>query len=313
MRTQDVVVFPNDSYLASSDLLRASHPQPTIPIKLASDIWLDLLDHNIANQVMDACEPMGVWPVKRPVRQYGQLYAFVREPVPEGKIYEWDPDQKLRSCIALSRLIHPTSISLEYSARIFYADSGVVRQVCPGPVNGRVARTFMVRPRWRDWLIDGDLQQLSKLLSAPSWTALPERLRRALWHHEFASSLAELNIRWILISTALEALVHTDRQKSTKQFTTRVPLLAKEVGITEFSSADASMVYEYRSRLAHGQTLADPKKGTPAHVDATALPLYWLMERIVRAVLKKALTDPKYAAIFENDDTIRAYWPVDMS
>lgn len=150
-------------------------------------------------------------------------------------------------------------------------------------------------------------------VSGTSWTALPDRLRRALWYHELTAGMIQLNVRWALICTALEAIVHTDRNKSTKQFTIRVPLLANDVGISEFSTAEADEAYEYRSRLAHGGTLADPRKGTTADLDKQALPLYWLLECILREVLKKALSDLKYAAIFESDDTIRRRWPVDVS
>jgi len=246
------------------------------------------------------------------VRQYDQLHTFLREPVPEGATYAWDFDQRLRSCLALSRLVHPTSVSLEYSARIFYDDRGRVKEVCPGPVKGRAAGAYVL-PEWRDWLIDSELEQLRKLLASTPWTALPDRLRRALWHHELASAQSELDVRWTLICTALEALVHTDRLKSTKQFTTRLPLLAIEVGISGFSASDAERTYEYRSRLAHGGTLADVRRGTPAHVAMETIPLYRMMEDILREALKKSLIDPEYAAIFNNDDAIRSHWPLDLS
>jgi hypothetical protein len=160
----DVVIFPSDSYQASSDDLKDSYPQPTVPIQLTHDIRLDLLDQDIADRVMDACEPMGLWPVKRPVRQYTQLYAYIREPIPQCGPYQWDPDQQLQTCLAISRLVHPISISLEYSARIFFDGGEAVRQIFPGPVNGQAARAYRVLPEWRDWLGDSEFEQLKKLL-----------------------------------------------------------------------------------------------------------------------------------------------------
>ena len=280
-----------------------------MPFQLTESIRLDLLEQDTTDKVMDACEPSGIWRVRRPVRQFTQLYTFIRQPVPAGGRYNWDEDDQLQSCIALSRLVHPTSISLEYSARVFHDWEGKIVEVCPGPVTGPASYAYTL-PDCRDWLVDDDLGHLKRLMNGTPWTKLPARLQRALWYHEMAAASWRVDIWWTLTCTALEALIHTDRLRTTKQFTSRIPLLAGEVGIMNFSEKDAEDAYEYRSRMAHGGTLADLRNMTPTHYDSIELPLYRKTQDILREAIRKSILTPAFASIFLTDDSVRSHWPL---
>ena len=90
-----------------------SHPPVEQPFQLASDIELTLVDHDLAEKVMDCCDAQ-LFGFPKPVRQSPQLYSFVRTASQSGYLWEWKPDhdQRLEMCVALSRLVHPTSFPL---------------------------------------------------------------------------------------------------------------------------------------------------------------------------------------------------------
>jgi len=90
---------------------------------------------------MDTCDPktLGVMP---PVRQFGHLYAFVRN--------------ELAGVIGLSRLIHPTSIGFDYAARIGYESSGV-KQIFPAQIVGISQGSLPIAKPKRDWLTAKEL------------------------------------------------------------------------------------------------------------------------------------------------------------
>lgn len=300
MEIQDVVLATNEGLSRAPDLL-TSQPPPRDRFQLADGLWVGSLDDAIAEKVLDSCEPPGCW-VTRPVRQYGQLYTFVREQVPQTHIYEWDADLRLQTCVALSRLVHPTSVSFRYSAQLVYNADGTVREVAPGPVTDHGANAWVATEDNRDWLIASDLEMLKELVRHLPLSHLPPRVRRALWYHEYAARTRDVSVRWTLISTALEALVHTDRHNSTRQFTVRIPRLAAEMGGCRFSEGDAENAYDFRSRLSHGQGLGD--------LTAADRQIYQEMETILRHTLLRAIRDPQFAQLFGNDEGIRKQWPL---
>jgi hypothetical protein len=92
---------------------------PDAPVKdgfdLSDDMWIGQLDINLAKRILDACEPRGE--NFSPTRECPHLYAFVRENIyDELPQPSWDSDKKLQQCIALSRIVRPTSIGFQYAA-----------------------------------------------------------------------------------------------------------------------------------------------------------------------------------------------------
>jgi hypothetical protein len=303
MLVRDVAIHTTEGLFQDSERLIYSELAPRDRFNLSDDLWVGKLDDGVVDAVFDACEPPGRF-LKKPVRPYGQLYAFVRERAPIEPPYEWDSDSRLQLCVALSRLVHPTSISFRYAARIVYLDSAKIDEIIPGPVTGHGADACPPIAGHRDWLVASDLDALKLLVQHLPLSYLPPRVWRALWYHEYAARTRYIDVKWTLISTALEAVVHTDKYKSTWQFTGRVPQLARELGGCEFSEADAETAYDCRSGLSHGQGLAILSKETRE--------IYERMESVLRQTLMRCIREAEFAAIFSGDNTIRDRWPLSL-
>jgi hypothetical protein len=270
---------------------------------IADDLWIGPLDRDTYEKALDACEAPG-YQLGKPNRQYGQRYTLVREQhVEDHDSWNWDSDEMLQTAIVFSRLIHPTSIGLAHTARMIYeADEQTIREIVPGPITGTGAYAFVgVIDGYRDWLTDTDVEQLHQLLLHDP-RSLPRRVKRALWHFEYASRTDVLDVRWTLVATALESLVHTDRQRSTRQFTRRVSAMAAEAH-ANLSEADAETAYDLRSSLAHGQGL-----GSRGSNVQRVTGLYYQMETALRFTILHALRDSNFRHVFEEDDRIRQRW-----
>jgi hypothetical protein len=271
-----------------------SHP-PAEQFQLAPDVELTLLDRDLAERVMDCCEAQG-YGFPKPVRQSPQLYSFVRSASQSGNLWDWKPDQRLEMCVALSRLVHPTSFPLEYHVKVSLNADGELEELIPlvGAYRGA-----WIAERDRDWLTSNDCLELQKLIAALP-LALPERISRALWYNEYAARTYFADVRWTMIATALEALIHTDRNGSTAQFVTRTTKMAIAVGLHAFNKDNALQFYDRRSSLAHGQGLGSLRSEDQL--------LYILGEDLLRAVLKTAVLDSQFATTFKDNNSIRQHW-----
>ncbi|MFQ5539640.1 MAG: hypothetical protein ACE5FB_04515 [Candidatus Binatia bacterium] len=296
---QDVVIHTNERVHAAEALFRVER-LPRERFQLADDLWVGRLDDEVAQRVFDSCTPPGSW-VNPPVRPFGQLYAFVREPAPPDPIYTWDSDKRLLTCVALSRLVHPTSLSFCYAARLIYGSDRVLREVVPGPVKGHGADVFLTDEDGRDWLTTDELEILRDLIRLLTPADLPPRIWRAFWYHEYAVRTFYADVRCTLICTALEALVHTDRSHSTQQFATRVPRLAAELEI-EFNEDNAEIAYDLRSQLSHGQGVQNLTEDDRR--------IYTSMETILQQGLVRAIRDTNFAQTFSTPERIRDRWPL---
>src|SRR5215467_9895114 len=78
------------------------------PMRVQGDVWISRIDYQLAEAIFDACEPKGEDYV-RPVRQFGWAYAVYRQDAPTDQD-QFDEDSMLFRAIAVSRLVHPTSI-----------------------------------------------------------------------------------------------------------------------------------------------------------------------------------------------------------
>lgn len=232
-----------------------------------------------------------------------ETYTFVRErPSNSGT---WDEDGRLRLAIALSRLIHPTSVGLEQSAVLTgrITDPAAQLTVIPGPISGPAATAYVTEPDQSNWLTEQDARRLRELLAAYDTAALPPRVRRALWFHEYAACTLDGAVRWAITVTGIEALVNVAFDKIVRQFTVRSVALAMECGVA-LSKRQASHTYSMRSRINHGAatTLPDDK-----------LDLLVATEQLLRGAIQKAILQPDFAARFANDDTIERLWPVPLT
>ncbi|MEI8192029.1 MAG: hypothetical protein WCI75_20140 [candidate division NC10 bacterium] len=150
-----------------------------LPFRLGRDISVEEIEGSLLEHIFDACEPAG-WNFRLP-RPFGQLYSFVRNNPPDVESSVWDKDRELQKCIALSRLVKPTSVGFEYSARVvFEADREAVR-VIPGAVAGFGAQAWVPGKSEDDWLTQGDLDALAELWGKVDLASVPARIQRAFW------------------------------------------------------------------------------------------------------------------------------------
>ncbi|MFA4910966.1 MAG: hypothetical protein WC649_07990 [Desulfobacteria bacterium] len=268
-------------------------------IDLADDLYIDILPTDLAQKIFEACEPKGY--CYDPVLQFGQMYSFVRKNPPNENNLAWDEDRRLQLCIALSRLIQPTSISTEYAARIFLTSDGNLIQIVPGPVSGHSSQAFVVETNL-NCLTEIDAQNLKQLIEAFEKKPLKDPLARAMWYHEYAARHYEIDLRWTLIATGIEVIVHTDRSKSTRQFVERVQKLSVVIGTGTITKDQAEEMYEFRSSLAHGQGVGG--------LTTQKMELYKKMEEILRLTIRKSILEASFQDLLSDKDQIRKIWPV---
>lgn len=289
---KDIILVPNYQANVIANL-------PQLPVDLGRDVRLEKLPRDLAKKVMEACEPRGY--NLRPVRQYGQLYTFVRQNPPDNPPLQWDSDSRLQECVAISRLIRPTSIGFECSARLRYTPGGELESIIPGPVGGFGAQAWIAQTG-RDWLDANDVAALSKLWRETDLYSMPDRLFRALWYHEYAARTYQAAIRWVLVTTGIEALINTGAERASKQFVTRFCALAHGFAEKAISHTKASRAYELRSRIAHGTGLNDLIQD---HRE-----LYSVLEEVLRATIRAGISCRDVQQLFASDQAVEQEWPL---
>jgi len=263
-------------------------------VQINEDLLIVRLPNGEAHSIMTACEPPGF--NFSPARQYTQMYTFMRSNAPDN--YEWDVDGVLNSLLALSRIVQPTTISYAYSAIVIKDEQDKTTQIIPGPVGGPGSDVYIADDNRRNWLNQLEASQLKKLYTAYQTHGLSDPLSTALWYHEYCTRQYYVDVRWALVSTALESIVHVERYKSTRQFAKRIPMLAKEVK-TNITEEEANDFYNLRSEIIHsgmGKLEADHKR------------LYIMMEDLLRRAITRGIYEPDFSSFLANRDQIRNTW-----
>lgn len=232
-----------------------------------------------------------------------ETYSFVCERSKGDE--DWDTDQRLQVAVALSRLVHPTSIAFEQSATIFgrLSDPPESVHIRAGPTLGPGATAYITDGTARNWLTLGDAEALRDLLGAYTSSSLPPRVNRALWFHEAASRQMDVAVRWALFVTAIEALISVSFDKLSKQFQVRTMGLAVEVGAA-ITKQQLNRAYSNRSKVDHGAATSLP---------ANDLKTLLLIENVLRATLRKAILEPAFRDVFAEASKIEQRWPVEMT
>lgn len=283
----------------------ASRPRHlTEVVSLGADLWIG--PHLLAERVIAACQPRGEnWTP----RHEWSMYAFWRDGAPyaEHGSIRFDVDRRLSNCIQLSRLVRPTSIGFSRAARLItWPDQRF--EIVPAEYQGRGSIAFVANPE-QDWIRDTDIEPIRQLVSMFRPDSLPDRVKRAMLYYEFAHGLHELDVRWPIIVTAAEALVHTDERRKTygpggmrvtDQFTKRLAKLADLVECVDWDEAYLEDAYEHRSSFAHGRGL----NGVP---EGESVEMYRRLESGLRAALCAAILDPAVARIFETEGSVREH------
>ena len=290
------------------------------PVHLGRRVYIDRLSNDDVELVMNACSPRGHY--FAPIRQFGQRYSFIRNVEREEwkrHPFRWDETGVLWDALSLSRLVRDNGYSTEYAARITDYEDGEQRVV----PNYSSESRFAYRLRHdREWLDPTEGAELRALLLA-YWSVsdeLPRRITRAMWRTEYASWMRWADLARPIIVGGLEALLKTETHPATRQFTTRVPALAAEVGVDEVTDELCFRLYDARSDWVHGarvllftETAQDADEEGPADdAQARALADVARLQDVLRAGVRRCVEDEDFRAIFADDDAIRARWPVAM-
>jgi hypothetical protein len=291
----DVVMQSTGSFRADFDeFLRARPPEGNF--ELGSDLWVGGLPHGIrSNLVFDACSPAGY--NFNPVRQYGCRYAICRRVQPrQSDHYEWDSDGWLLRVLFLSRLIRPTTIGTNLSAKLYFRD-GELQMIVPGPTSGFGTNAWVVEDsKWRDWLSVTEFEQLRDAIPK-YFLSPPDRVRQARKHIDHAFHTFYLDQRCASVVTGFEGLLKTSPYKSTKQFAARAPRLADRVGL-ELTEEESIALYDDRSAFVHGTQVSF------TDVNDELIVQYNRFEQVLRRSLLQASTDSSFAALFSSDQSV---------
>jgi hypothetical protein len=290
-------------------------------VDLGRGVRLDRLSPDERDLVMHACAPRGHYFV--PVRPPAQRYSLIRDVDPKeaDQRLEWDPDSVLRDALMLARLVRDNNHSTEYAARVTNYDDGQ-QMVMPSPLPA--TQVYRLRQD-RDWLDDAEADQLRDLL-ASYWAVqddLPRRVRAATLRVEYAGWSPWADAMLPTLVGGLEALLKTEQHAASRQFTTRVPLVAEELGIDGLSASVCKRLYKARSEWVHGAHVrlfsglgdVDAAEGAGAHTgeQRTVLTDIARLQDVLRAAARKAIEDEEFRAVFTQHDRIRERWPVDLT
>lgn len=181
-------------------------------------------------------------------------------------------------------------------------------QIVPADIVGIGAQAFIFNAQ-TDGLRDRDVALTKTLLASFEPLALPKRVKTSLLFHEYLHWTRLIQMRWPLLITGLESLVHIDERskakgasggwKSTEQFVRRLSKLQEFVPHLRWTQKDLTAIYELRSAFVHATGGEfDALRGRPAR-------LYRLAERGMRLILQAAILRPAVADLFISDGSIR--------
>jgi hypothetical protein len=237
------------------------------------------------------------------------LYGFVRLDPPPGS--SWDDDDAISKLVFLSHYVRPTEMGFEFSARLTMDADDKLLDVQPADVYPPFARAYCGKGVRRRWLTQQGALDLAELVRAydharPSLRGT--RLGTAITGYSEMPFVYHGRPRALMLAVLLEGLVSTIPERATKQFNTRVPALATEVGLPEYDKKWADRMYKLRCRLAHGgpilkATNDDEKEAEQEEFSQAGNE----MDELLRRVLRTALLDPAFQ---ERIRDIDALWPV---
>lgn len=287
-------------------------------IELGQSIRIERLNDDTAELVMNACQPRGHYFF--PVRQFGQVYSFVRHMPPtehEENPYRWDPNGLLQHALMFSRLIRDNGYSTQYAARITdYEDEQQQVVYLPWSQDSII---FRLR-RDREYLDGPEAEELAALLGAywETINGLPGRVEEAIWRVAITPRFQNGRAVNSYLCSGLEALLKTGQGPVTKQFKRRVRLLASELGVEGIDKKFLRRIYKERSDWVHGSTLLytsarlDEEAGAEKSVIDPGIDLadIVLLQDLLRKAVRRCVEDADFRATFATDKAIQKRWAI---
>jgi hypothetical protein len=272
---------------------------PTGATEIAPGLYIGELPDAISGEVERQCARLGETPVAVAVPFHSAFWEVVP---PDASDVDWSPGHGLRHLMQVARLVRPHAGDLSWAATVRWRGDRVMA------TPARFERhTHICLIREEDaWLRPDDLAEVRTLWSA--WTSLratsglPTRVARAMWYFEYVQCVLELDVRWPLLGTALEALIKVWNDQdggSTAAFVHRGAALAQLAGVN-WTSSWLRDVNEMRSCFAHGQPPGAMGQGRPA-VRAE----YAAFEDGLRSILRAAILHEEVRDAVASDDAIR--------
>jgi hypothetical protein len=268
---------------------------------LGDNLWIERLNEEFSKEVQRACEPAhSNITVSRWDRH---LYSFVRSIV-EPENTQNSGMQDLLAVVAMSRLIHPTSVGGRYFAKVRYLEEGK-HEVEAIQLRG-ISPDVIIGKRTHDWLSVTDGEKLRELIPWLSNT-WHERVHRAYWNHEYAMRTYYLDARWTLIVSGLESLINTNERKCQLQFVERCSQLAAQ-GSIDLTTDELKLGYHLRSKLVHAENFLFGLESALPKSEQIAL--YEKLEELLRETVFRSLTDAAFGESFRDATSVKAAFPV---
>jgi hypothetical protein len=273
------------------------------PVQLLPDLRLTRLPMAEALAYQQACEPrhLDFTPADP---GGGHRYAFVRHPAPATlqTLHNFDPDDVLHQALALSRYFALNAHCTDVAARRIEGPQPHPLQITAVLPSNRFY-AWRVLDGTRAYLTQRDAEQLGTLLTMlrRDRKRLPPRVWNAIWYCEASFRTYYMEIASVHVVTALESLLKVREHRATAQFVTRVPALARALGIAGMTRRRAKAFYGRRSRSVHGRHIVTTFD--PATRELAA------MQRLLTAALRKAIEDREFRTTFTGPK-IEQRWPV---
>ena len=271
---------------------------------LSDEIWIEKLDEKLAKHIQTACEPPHY--KIRTCLPDRHLYAFLRR-ASDAEATKYGGMGELHELVALSHLVHPTSLGDRYSALIsdYDIEDSAIYAI---EYRGISPDVFTWRTR-KNWLSVEDGEELRKLMPWLSQTKpIHDRVRRAYWLHEYAMRTVYLDMRLPLVVSGLEALINVwgKGNDNSRQFRDRVKQLASHFGVC-LTHDDLSKAYKLRSKIDHAESFLYGLGATLPKSQHTGLceKLEDLLRMTVRACL---LDENNFGNFFRDDQAVKTHW-----
>jgi hypothetical protein len=153
-----------------------------------------------------------------------------------------------------------------------------------------------------DWLNETDVTALGELWRQVDLSAIPDRLRRALWSFEYARWTPVASVRWMLVTAGIEALVTTQTERVATQLAARVCALAYTFAGLIVPRETALRAYTQRVVIPYDATVGDLAKEDRK--------LYVLLEAVLQTTLRACLADEEKQEWFASAEAVDREWPV---